>query len=121
MKIKFNRIDHVQICIPQGKEQEARAFYIDILGLPEIDKPDDLRKNGGFWLKIADIQLHIGIEAQIHKSKRHPAFEVENFEEVKSYLIQNNVKIKEDRPIPGFNRYSLFDPFGNRIELLGKI
>jgi len=75
IKIEFKRINHIQICIPKNKEDEARKFYCGLLGLEEIEKPEDLKKNGGFWLKIADIELHIGTEDQINKSKRHPAFE----------------------------------------------
>lgn len=119
--MNFKRLDHIQICIPTGKENEARAFYIDVLELQEIPKPEYLKANGGFWLNIADIQLHIGVEQQIAVSKRHPAFEVEDLEKAKTHLVKNNVRIKEDKPIPGFNRFSFYDPFGNRIELLGRI
>lgn len=76
IQIDFKNLNHIQICIPTGREAEARAFYCGLLGLPEIEKPDDLKKNGGFWLSIAGIELHIGIEDVIAKSKRHPAFEV---------------------------------------------
>ena len=120
MNINFKRLDHIQICIPTGKEQEARAFYIDFLGLEEIPKPADLLKNGGFWLNIANIQLHIGVEAFEHKSKRHPAFEVDNLMEIKQAMLAVGIRIKEDKPIPGFNRFSFYDPFNNRIELLEK-
>ena len=118
MKIKFKRLDHVQVCIPIGKEADARAFYCDLLQLVEIEKPAYLQKNGGFWLKIADIQLHIGVEASSCTSKRHPAFEVEGLERTKAFLQRNNIRIKEDPPIPGFRRFSFYDPFDNRIELL---
>ena len=36
-------------------------------------------------------------------------------------LSWKNIKIKEDKPLPQFNRFSFYDPFGNRIELLEKI
>lgn len=121
MKIHFKRIDHLQICIPIGKEAEARAFYCGLLGLEEIEKPEYLKKNGGFWLNIADIQLHIGAENLENHSKRHPAFEVENWQAVKQFLKDRRVKLKEDPPIPHFNRFSLYDPFNNRIEILGRI
>ena len=84
MKIKFIRLNHVQICIPKNKEEEARKFYCELLGLEEIEKPEYLKKNGGFWLKIADIELHIGAEDIENKSKRHPAFEVEELEKIKA-------------------------------------
>jgi len=120
MNIIFKRLDHIQVCIPIGKEDEAREFYCNILGLTEIEKPDALKPNGGLWLEIADIQLHIGAEDIENKSKRHPAFEVADLDSVKQYLIDNNIRIKEDTPIPNVKRFSFYDPFNNRIELLEK-
>jgi hypothetical protein len=35
-------LDHVQLAMPPGGEQQARAFYRDLLGIPEIPKPADL-------------------------------------------------------------------------------
>ncbi len=114
----FKKLNHVQLCIPPNQEEKARYFYINILGLKEIEKPESLKNNGGFWLEIADIQLHISIEDIKNKSKRHPGFEVEDLEVLRKLLIQNNIQIKEDTPIPNQNRFSFFDPFGNRIEVL---
>ena len=37
--------------------------------------------------------------------------------EVKQYLIDNGVKLKEEIQIPGRKRFSFYDPFGNRVEL----
>lgn len=121
MKINFKRIDHILICIPLGKEAEARAFYIDILGLKEIPKPKNVLKKGGFWLQAANIELHIGVEDFETKSDQHPAFEITNLEAVKSYLKGLNVRVKEYENLPTFRRFSFFDPFNNRIELLEKI
>ncbi len=53
-------------------------------------------------------------------SKRHPAFEVENLGEVRAYFEQSGVRIKDEPTVPGFERFSFYDPFGNRIELLEK-
>ena len=120
MKIHIKRLDHVQICIPFGEEERAREFYTLVLGLEEIEKPDALKPNGGLWFKVADIQLHIGVEEMQGKSKRHPAFEVEGLEQIREHLQENQVKIKEETKVPGLNRLSFFDPFGNRIELMEK-
>lgn len=119
-KISFKSLDHIQLCIPAGKEDEARKFYTGIIGLNEIQKPYKLVSNGGLWYEIAGIQLHIGIEDGINKSKRHPAFEIKNIDEVKKYLVGKGVTIKEEVQIPGQKRFSFYDPFGNRIELLEK-
>ncbi len=118
MKPNFKRLDHVQLCIPPGAESEARDFYGRLLGLAEIEKPAPLRANGGMWFQIADIQLHIGIEAQQDKSKRHPAFEVEEIEAVRAYLEAHNVPTRAEPQVNGLKRFSFFDPFANRIELM---
>lgn len=119
--IRFKRLDHLQICIPIGKENEARKFYTDIIGLKEIPKPKELIKNGGLWYQIADIQLHIGTENEINKSKRHPAFEVSDLEAARLDLVKHHISIKEEIQITGQNRFSFLDPFGNRIEFLEKL
>ncbi|MBM7659550.1 catechol 2,3-dioxygenase-like lactoylglutathione lyase family enzyme [Bacillus mesophilus] len=119
MKININKLDHVQICIPFDHEDQARDFYSRILGLQEIEKPDSLKSNGGLWYKIGDIELHIGAEEMgSYKSKRHPAFQVEELQEVRSYLEISGISTFDEKPIPLVERFSFYDPFGNRIEFL---
>jgi catechol 2,3-dioxygenase-like lactoylglutathione lyase family enzyme len=120
MKITFRRLDHVQVCVPRGEESRARAFYGGLLGLEEVEKPEAVRKNGGAWYNVADVQLHVGVEEAVAPSKRHPAFEVENVEGVRAFLEERGVRTKDEEVIPGVRRFSFFDPFGNRIELLEK-
>lgn len=122
MRIRFRRLDHVQLCIPPGAEAEARRFYGGLLGLREIEKPEALRSNGGMWFEVADVQLHIGVEepaAAAAPSKRHPAFEVDDAASVRRHLEGHGVRTKDEADVPGVvRRFSLFDPFGNRIELM---
>jgi len=44
-------IDHVQLAMPAGGENEARAFYGRLLDLTEKPKPPDLAKRGGVWFE----------------------------------------------------------------------
>ena len=39
-------VDHVQVAGPRGCEEAARRFYGDLLGLPELPKPELLRSRG---------------------------------------------------------------------------
>ena len=32
-------MDHVQLAMPAGREDDARAFYDQLLGIPEVAKP----------------------------------------------------------------------------------
>ncbi len=121
MRILIKRLDHVQICMPHNQEEVARKFYSELLGFAEIEKPNSLKTNGGLWYSLGDISLHIGVEEmEAYQSKRHPAFEVYNLIEIRQYLDENNIKTYDEKPIPNIERFSIFDPFGNRIEFLEK-
>ena len=113
-------LDHVQITIPVGQEQIARAFYCGVLGLVEIDKPVSLAGRGGFWLAVGDQQLHIGVEEGIDRSlsKAHVAYRVRDLAEWRSRLEEAGCLILDSVPIPGFDRFETRDPFGNRMELI---
>ncbi len=122
MIIKIISIDHVQVCIPPGKETEARNFYSGILELEEIEKPDSLKPNGGIWYQIGDSQeLHIGIEEPGSTTKAHPAFEILHLDEARNYFERSGIEIHDETRIPHVSRFSIRDPFGNRLEFLEKL
>lgn len=119
MTFTIKAIDHIQLAAPKGSEDQARQFYENILGCQEIEKPETLRKNGGVWFAYGNVQIHIGIEETFLPSKKaHPAFEVENLENLKQHLQNNNVNVIDDYNLPGANRFYANDPFGNRMEFL---
>ena len=121
MSIQYKRLHHIQICIPPDQENVARDFYINTLDFKEITKPEQLKKNGGFWLTVANIEVHIGVEEMGLPGKRHPAFEVKNLEAARMHLEKKGVSIQEETQIKGYERFSFFDPFRNRIEFLTRI
>ena len=108
-------IDHVQVAAPPGSESEARAFYGDWLGMPELPKPEALRGRGGVWFRCGAQQLHVGIEngAFVAARKAHPAFLVQGLDR----LVAER-EVEWDDAIPGVRRCYVSDPFGNRIELI---
>jgi predicted RNase H-like nuclease/catechol 2,3-dioxygenase-like lactoylglutathione lyase family enzyme len=116
----IRRINHVQITIPTGEEANARAFYVELLGLREIPKPATLRSRGGFWLLLGGQEVHVGAEDGVerYKTKGHIAYEVSNIVYWRKRLESNGIKIGESIPIPGFERFEFRDPFGNRVEII---
>jgi catechol 2,3-dioxygenase-like lactoylglutathione lyase family enzyme len=115
----IKRIDHIQLAAPLGSEDQARRFYQDILLLKEIEKPEELKKNGGAWFSNGQVNIHIGIEdIFVPAKKAHPAFEVNQIEEFATYLEDKGIAIKVDYKLPGTKRFYLHDPFGNRLEFL---
>ncbi len=107
------------LCIPEGKEDNARDFYANTLGLKELKDLGYAIPKGAMWFQIGDIQLHIRAENQTcDASQRHPAFIIDNIDEVKKYLVSAGISIRNDSQIPDRKRFSFWDPFGNRIELI---
>ena len=116
--IDFIRADHIHICVPPERLEKAKAFYKDVLGLQQIDRPDYLFSSAGYWFNIGDIQLHIGVEAFLAQSIRHSAFEIANVYAAEKHLRNSGVEVVEEPEIPGRIRFAFIDPFGNRMELL---
>ena len=112
-------LNHMQLEAPAGCEAGARAFFGDLLGLAEIEKPANLRGRGGAWFACGAQQLHIGVVANFEpRRKGHPALEVCGLDAWRTRLMAAGVPITEDEPLPGWNRCYISDPWGNRIELL---
>ena len=113
-------INHIQITIPSNSETIARAFYCDLLGLEEIEKPDILKPNGGFWLQLGELQIHIGVEDGVERfnTKAHLGYEVSDLAHWRNKILENDIELFECKPIDGMNRFEFRDPFGNRVELL---
>ncbi len=116
-------VDHVQITIPTGREEEARAFYIDLLGLTEIPKPESLAGRGGFWLAAGNLPVHVGTEPEWDRSqtKAHVAWCVEDISAWRDVLTAAGCQIEDSVPIPGYDRFETRDPFGNRIEFIAVV
>ncbi len=116
----IRRLHHAQITIPTGAEDEARAFYCTLLGLDEVEKPASLQGRGGFWLTVGDQQVHVGTEAGVnrHQTKAHLAYEVDDVGAWRARFAERGVTVAEQPPIPGYERFEIRDPFGNRIEFI---
>jgi catechol 2,3-dioxygenase-like lactoylglutathione lyase family enzyme len=116
-------IDHVQIAMPPGKEEQARAFYVDVLGFMEIPKPVELAKRGGAWFQARGVQLHLGVEADFRPARKaHPAFLVSDLDSLIARVQAAGYETDSSQPpLDGYKRAHVFDPFGNRIELMEKL
>jgi catechol 2,3-dioxygenase-like lactoylglutathione lyase family enzyme len=112
-------IDHVQIAIPPGGEDRARAFYGDLLGLVEVPKPPTLAARGGCWFESGAIKVHLGVERDFRASvKAHVAFEVDDVRALSDRARAAGYAVKPDDEIADVERAFVFDPFGNRLEFL---
>jgi catechol 2,3-dioxygenase-like lactoylglutathione lyase family enzyme len=112
-------LDHVQLAMPAGREPEARAFYQEILGIPEVPKPLSLNERGGCWFIQGDLKIHLGIDPDFHPARKaHPALIVDDLTALKAVLTAAGHPFRVDDELAGYHRIYVDDPFGNRIELM---
>ncbi len=117
--MRITGIDHVQLAMPQGREETARQFYGALLGLTEVPKPAALAARGGCWFEGPGTALHLGVETPFSPAlKAHPALRVDDLEALRTLLAAAGAPITPDDALPDVRRFYAADPFGNRIEFI---
>src|SRR5262245_372697 len=112
------RLNHLMVTIPKGAEDKAREFYCGALELKEIPKPESLAGRGGLWLEIGDQQIHLGVEDGVDRqaTRAHVAYQVSDLAEWQKHLEAHGFTPLDNVPIPGYIRFEIRDPFGNRLQ-----
>lgn len=112
-------LHHVQLAMPEGRAPEARAFYGDLLGLDEEEKPAGLAEAGGVWFRRGELRVHLGVESAFRPARKaHPALLVRNLDALAARLERAGLELRRDDRVPGVRRFFIDDPFGSRIELM---
>jgi catechol 2,3-dioxygenase-like lactoylglutathione lyase family enzyme len=114
-----DRLDHVQLAMPRGREDDARAFYEGLLDIPMVPKPPHLAVRGGCWFERGDLKVHLGVDDDFRPAtKTHPAFIVHGVRELARSIAVAGHRVADDEALEGYDRVYVDDPFGNRIELM---
>lgn len=112
-------VDHVQLAMPAGGEDEATAFYQGLLGIPRVAKPDFLAARGGCWFESDGLKVHLGVDSDFRPARKaHPAFIVDDVQALATAIAAAGHEVVDDEPLHGYDRVYVDDPFGNRIELM---
>ena len=115
-KPRFSQIDHCSVIITDV--ERSRRFYKEVMGLPEIPKP----RTFDFvvlWFELGDQTLHFLLRDKADtRSPRHFALRVASAEAERAFFRSRGVAIEETTPIPGADRFFIYDPDGNRIEII---
>jgi len=110
-------LHHVQVSGPSGCEAAMRDFYVGVLGMTEIDKPERLRARGGAWFRAGSAEIHVGIEEGfVRARKAHPGIAVDDVDALARAVEQAGAPVTWDENVPGLRRFHTADPVGNRLE-----
>ncbi|HEX6148146.1 VOC family protein [Nocardioides sp.] len=118
------RLHHVQLAIPAAGEDVARRFYVDGLGLTEVEKPEPLRDRGGLWLREPGVEVHLGVEEPFRPARKaHPALLLDDaaaLDRTGARLEELGFEVDHTQrdTFPGYVRLHASDGHGNRVELL---
>ena len=117
-------LHHVNVTVPRALESQAKHFYGSVMGLQEVPKPAESRARGGAWYQVGPLQLHLSIEngedglGEGCISKRHVCYTVADLAQAEKKFRDAGVEIlPDDIPTPGWSRFYVRDPGGNRLEI----
>ena len=118
-------LHHVNVTVPRELEADAKHFYGVVMGLEEVPKPETSRGRGGAWYQLGSLQLHLSIEEGLGEnciSKRHVCYTVSDLAQAEERFRRAGVEIlPDDLPTPGWSRFYVRDPGGNRLEIAQSI
>lgn len=119
--IELEQIHHVSLAITNL--EKAKHFYGEILGFPEIKRPDfDFP---GAWYQLNDQQLHLIVDSKaetirhsgINSRDGHFAVRVKNYYKTLEYLKNQGIEVVEKpHSKSGFAQIFCMDPDHNLIE-----
>lgn len=114
--LDITHIDHVSVIITDL--ERSRRFYRDLLGLKEIAKPRTFDFSV-LWFELGGQQLHLLLKPDADSiSARHFALRVRDVPAARAYFRDRGIDVQETTPIPACDRFFIFDPDENRIEVI---
>ena len=112
----IDSINRVQLAFPQGEEAQVRRFYGSLVGLTELKYPADQALH--FVAGSQRVDLVPTTTWQAPAAHAVLAFEVQNLPRLRHQLLHADVALEEHQPLPGYLRFYVNDPAGNRLEFL---
>jgi catechol 2,3-dioxygenase-like lactoylglutathione lyase family enzyme len=124
------KLHHVQVACARGGEDDARRFYVEGLGMTEVEKPEDLKARGGAWFRSfgadgeVSAEVHVGVEEPFAPAlKAHPALQLDSVAELEEAAerlarLGFTTDWTQRHSFSGHERCHTADGQGNRVELL---
>ena len=113
--MKHSGVHHVSLNVSDN--EETKKFYVEVLGLEEIPRPDF--GFPGSWLNCGGQQVHLmQVENHTAPEGQHFALRVDDIEASREELLSRGVKVSKIFELKDIGRQCfLRDPSGNMVEL----
>ena len=114
------KLHHINLTVPPGRSRPIAAFYCDVLGFVPIARPENER--AGAWLGMPDgTQLHLSERDGTPNPDQHFAMMVDDLSALRVRLGEAGATfLPADDVFNTGGRGFVYDPGGNRIELIAK-
>jgi lactoylglutathione lyase len=128
--INVTSFDHITLIC--ADLEATRRFYVEILGMTEVQRP--AFKFPGLWFELAGIQIHATQQSPesgpagwaktgtVTARGHHIAFAVEGMSQALAIVEAHQIRIAsplQQRP-DGFKQLYLYDPDGHVVELVSE-
>lgn len=115
--VDVHAIARVQLPFPPALQREVARFYGELLGLTPMPPPP------GPVLRFAARGQRVDLVATDPPPPRAPgltqlSFEVQGLPQLRRRLIEAALQIEEHQALPGYLRFFVHDPAGNRLEFV---
>ncbi len=113
-------IHHVAIPRPPASARAARAFYGDLLSLPELSESGDEGADRRLRFGAGATEIHLVVEEIFgqDRSGRHFCLAVDDVESLRLRLEEAGVAVVGEGPRQESPHYFIRDPFGNLLEIV---
>ena len=113
--MKLRGVHHVSLNV--SDVEEAGSFYVDLLGLEVLPRPDF--GFPGMWLRSEGQEIHLmQVEDHTAPKGQHFAFLVDDLSGTIEELRSKGVKVSDPMQLPtGAQQAFLKDPSGNMLEI----
>jgi catechol 2,3-dioxygenase-like lactoylglutathione lyase family enzyme len=112
-------IEHVAIIVTDL--ERSKQFYAEVLGFPEVPRPESFDFPGA-WYQLGPTCLHLlGKPSRDSESSRHFCVRVPDIQAAARHIESLGWPIRWESKykIIGIDRFFVYDPDGNRIEVQG--
>jgi catechol 2,3-dioxygenase-like lactoylglutathione lyase family enzyme len=113
--MQLRAVHHVSVNVADAAR--SLAFYVEVLGLEPIPRPD--LGIGGAWLRLGEQEIHlVELAGTTPAPGQHMAFRVDDLDAATAELASRGVDVRGPSSLPNGTRQAFVqDPDGNMIEL----